>query len=385
MTRLRPRNRRGRPKRQHLLPREQQQLRTGDWPEADRTRWQRALRRDDPFDDLGTLVDYSPASVGKLERAYGLFLAWLDSVGEFDPAIPLEQRLIPERLGRFILNLRQRCRASTIDGHLTCLKMAIRALAPSRDWNWITRHPLAPTAQEIRAARKPIRPVDSIAILNQGRRLMDTAIEHDHTLRTAMEFRNGLLLAFQTIFTLRRGNLTEITIGQHLAQRGQRRFLQFQETVKNKADLDYEIPDWLTGYLTVYLECFRPILLGDRPDSCRLWLCDDGLPLQPGGVSAIFEHHCRSPDGIPVSTHLFRHAKATAFMLRNPANLELAAVALGHNGTSSVNQVYDRSGGIAASRVWNAIKRKRLGRVFDEDDRNADQDRDDLHIDSAES
>lgn len=362
------RPRTGTPRYQHLLPRDRQHLRPCDWPAADRARWERAQRRDDPLDEDGVLADSAPRSIKSYADGYGLFLAWLDSVGELDPDVSLDRRLTPERLRRFILNMRERCRASTIDGRLFCLKIAMRALAPGGDWSWITRHPLAPTAQEIRASRKRIKQVDAVAILAQGRQMMDAAAEGGDGLRAAMDFRNGLMLVFQALFTLRLGNLTEIVIGEHLVRRGTRSFLQFQETVKNKADLDYEIPGWLGAYLATYLERFRPILLGPLPDHGHLWVCDDGQPMKPRGVHAVFDHHCRTPDGEPLSTHPFRHAKATAFMLRDPGNLGLAAAALGHSGVSSVNQVYDRSGGIAASRAWNAIKRKRFGRLFDDDD-----------------
>ena len=366
------RSRTGGPKRQHLLPRDRQHLRPCDWPAADRARWERARRRDDPLDEDGVLADSTLRSIKSYAASYGLFLAWLDSVDELDPDTPLDQRLTPERLGRFILNMRERCRASTIDGCLTHLKMAMRALAPSGDWSWITRHPLAPTAREVRASRKPIKEVDTVAILGQGRRMMEEAGRRGDELRAAMDFRNGLMLVFQALFTLRLGNLTEIVIGEHLVRRGTRSFLQFHETVKNKADLDYEVPNWLAAYLDTYVTRFRPILLGPLPDHGHLWVCDDGQPMKPRGVHAVFDHHCRTPDGEPLSTHPFRHAKATAFMLRDPGNLGLAAAALGHNGVSSVNQVYDRSGGIAASRAWNAIKRKRFGRLFDDDDDDAE-------------
>ena len=365
------RGRSGRTGFQHLVPLRVRQLRPADWPVADRLRWERAQYRDDPLDDDGRLADSQPRTIKTYADAYGSFLAWLASEGELDPSAPLEQRLTPERLGRFIVELRTRCRASTIDARLTFLKIAMQALAPEIDWGWITRHRLAPTTAEVRAARKTVKPVDSIGVVAQGRSMMDKA--RDRTDRKgSVAFRNGLLLVFQAIFTLRLGNLTEITLGEHLVRRGTRWFLQFQESVKNKADLDYEVPGWLADYLAVYLERFRPVLLCGQPDHGRLWVCDDSFPMKPGGVHAVFDHLSRTTDGQRASTHPFRHAKATAFMLRDPGNLGLAAAALGHNGVSSVNQIYDRSGGIAASRAWNAIKRKRFGRLFDDDDDSAE-------------
>jgi integrase len=364
--------RQGGPKFQHLLPRERQQLRPHDWPAADRTRWERAQNRDNPFDFDGVLADSAPRSIRTYAEAYGVFLGWLDSVNELDAETPLEHRLTIERLGRFILSLRERCRASTIDGRLVCLKSAMRALAPASNWDWITRHPLAPTAREIRASRKPIKQIDSVAILKGAIALMDSAAQPHDPTQAALDYRNGLLIAFQSVFTLRLGNLTEIVIGEHLVGRGNRRFLQFQETVKNKADLDYEVPAWLVGHVDIYLANHRPLLLGDRVDHRHLWVCHDGQPLQPCGVNVVFEHRCRALDGSRLTTHPFRHAKATAFMLRDAGNLDLAAASLGHVGVSSVCSVYDRSGGIAASRAWNKVLRTRVGRISDESDSDMD-------------
>ena len=346
------------------------ELPLSEWPPTDRERWLRAQVREDPFDTLGTLADLSPNTIDSFTRGFGRFLQWLANNGELDPEQPLEDRVTPDRVGRYLQVRRSICRASTVDLDLQFLKSACRGMAPSADWTWIRRHPLAPTAAEIRASRKPIKEADPVATTALGRGMMDLAREpgRDTTTRALLNYRNGLMLVIQALFTLRRRNLTEIVIGEHLVRRGTRWFLQFQETVKNKADLDYEIPGWLAAYLDIYLARFRPILLGPLPDHGHLWVCDDGLPMKPRGVHAVFVQHCRTPDGEPLSTHPFRHAKATAFMLRDPGNLGLAAAALGHSGVSSVNQVYDRSGGIAASRAWNAIKRKRFGRLFDDDD-----------------
>lgn len=148
-----------------------------EWPPIDRARWLRAQVKEDPFDSLGTLADLSPNTIDSFTRGYGRFLEWLASTGELDPEEPLEERITPGRVGRYIQVRRSLCRASTVDLDLQFLNSACRAMAPSADWTWIRRHPLSPTAAEIRASRKPIKDADPVATTAQGRRMMDVARE----------------------------------------------------------------------------------------------------------------------------------------------------------------------------------------------------------------
>ncbi|MBB5374483.1 tyrosine-type recombinase/integrase [Acidocella aromatica] len=351
----------------HLLPRHVQSLPVSEWPAGDRERWQRAQTRMSPLDDLCYLLNYAPDSINTFAKTYGSYLAWLDSTGELYPDELPAQRITPDRVGRFILSMRERLRASTIDLTLGNLKYAARGLDFHHDWKWITRHPLAPTASEIRASRRPIAVADTAGWIEYATALLNPAPEKPE-VEAALDFRNGVLVFFQVVFTLRRENLAEIKIGQHLVRRGDRYFLQFQKKeVKNQQGLDYEIPAYLVAYLETYLHRYRPVLLNGQPDHGGLWVAEDGPQLAMTGVSAVFKKIGRQIDPDVTSTHPFRHTKATSFIMRHPKYLDLASAALGHKGHSSVNSTYDRSGGLSASRLWNRLVQRKF-RAYGDDD-----------------
>lgn len=232
-------------------------------------------------------------------------------------------------------------------------------MVPDRDWSWVRRHPLRPTPAEIRAARKPLEPFDGAELVQAALAECDAAEAETPTPRSARRFRDGLLLALATYVGIRRRNLAEITIGEHLVASGSGYRLVFEEAgTKTGAICDLRVPDMLVPYLQAYLDRYRPVLLDGTDDHGRLWVNIGGEPLAYEALYGLFARKAQKLIGRPINPHLTRHSLATTILTSDPRAIATAAAALTHRGTRSVSEVYDRSGRTGAEAEWQRILRR---------------------------
>lgn len=175
-----------------------------------------------------------------------------------------------------------------------------------------------------------------------------------------MRYRDGLLIALGVVTGLRRKNLAEIEIGQHLRLEPEQVRLVF-DTIKNGEVFDTAVPAFLLPYLRRYLAHHRPLLLQGRPDCAALWINLDGRPLAYEALYGIFRRHGIRLLGQRISPHALRHALATTLLREDPNNVKLAASALAHRGVGTVNRFYDCTGGTTAGDRWQRAIRHRRG------------------------
>jgi hypothetical protein len=67
--------------------------------------------------------------------------------------------------------------------------------------------------------------------------------------------------------------------------------------------------------------------------------------------------------GRPITVHSTRHAMATARLTADPTDIAMASAGLAHRGTTSVNRVYDKSGGDTANAIWTGVRQKAARRA----------------------
>jgi hypothetical protein len=113
-------------------------------------------------------------------------------------------RLTKERIGRYIAHMSQRLRACSTRHPLVELSYALAAMAPDRDWAWIRRHPARPSAATVRTSPKPIAPPPHEVLLASAFQLCTEGLSIADPRKAALTYRNGVLLAVATCFTLRR-------------------------------------------------------------------------------------------------------------------------------------------------------------------------------------
>jgi len=335
-------------------------LKVPEWPAADRAAREAALYIGAPLSPAGAAVRWAPATLAKRWGEWGRFLSYLASVGDLVEDETPATRLTEPRLARYIVSLRARVRASTTYSNVSDLSRAVAALAPDRDWSWVRRHPALPRVAEVRASRKPINPPDAAALLACLLSECDRADALPPAPENSIAFRNGVLMSIAVCTGLRRRNLAEMRIGEHVLVGRDHIRLLFTDSVKNGVVVDVLLPSFLLPNLRTYLGRHRPILLQGGDDTGDLWINLQGRPLQYSTLLNVFSQTGKRLFGRSLHVHLVRHAMATGIMERDPRDLEVAAAALTHKSTSSVDEVYDRSGAHTAQKMWMALRRKTL-------------------------
>ena len=330
-----------------------------EWPASHQAAWKRACFQAGPLDPPGRLVHLGPGARDEVRKAWARLVSFLTVTDERVPSEPPEDCLTQERFVAFLPSLRQRVSARTLRGDIQSLYYAINAMAPERDWQWVRSHPSRPREAEVRAGRKPIVPPDPVLLLAGALDFCDAMDRLPRGGRNSIRYRDGVIVALATLFAIRRENLAEIVIGEHLIIDDDAMRLKYEDSVKNGEIIDSLVPELLRPYMARYIDHHREVLLRHHPDVPELWIAWDGRPLCYGGLHFVFHRMGLRLIGRPLNPHIVRHAAATTILDNDPHNTEIASAALAHVGTSSVERVYDRSGPSRANRIWAKARRLR--------------------------
>jgi integrase len=328
------------------------------WPAPDRCAWNQAMRPAGLLTAGGAGSRWSQATRNIRAEQWTRFLQFLARIGELVPEEPPGERLTPERLGRFILGERARISANTVWTCVRQLAAAIAAMAPARDWSWVVRHPAWPSAAQAHAARRIPTLADPTSLVAAVLHRCDQIAALPPSRSRSVAFRDGVLIALTAWAALRKKNLAEMTIGQHLRRElGQMRIV-FDASLKNREIIDSPLPEFLVPYVTAYLDRHRPALLRGAPDPGALWISLRGGPLSYGEILHAFRQTSRRLIGVPMTVHACRTALASSLLRQDPRALGLAGAALAHRSVDTTLRFYAQGGAKAANRHWLRLLRE---------------------------
>ena len=192
-------------------------LKLDEWPEADRVAWMKAIRKDHVLDDPGPASHWSPATLHKNRRGYG---RWLTFLLDHDLVIPSQHpadRVTKEAVRDYLaLLVGQGLASYTVVARIDELRTVIAAMAPDRDWQWlsdlVTR--LRRRVRPVTNKRSRITPSKDLFGLGLG--LMEEAgiTESLKPVLRAVRFRDGLMIALLAARPLRVSNLVSIRLGK---------------------------------------------------------------------------------------------------------------------------------------------------------------------------
>jgi len=316
------------------------------WPEQDRTIWERALTPGTILDDdLGALAHLSPITNRKTAKGYGRFLTYCAFHEPACLAEPVGERITPERAKRYVAHL-QHLENSTrsILCRLQELGDAARILDPEADWTYINR-----LASRIRARHKPARDKSRIVLSDElatlGFELMARAAALDG-FEASVQYRDGLVIAMLAYVPIRRKNLAGLTLGQSLVHRQGQWFIMLEpDETKTHAHFETRLPASLTPHLERYLEVHREGLASrsgrwHKPLGDALWVSTHGSPMTQMAIYDRVCRHTRERFGIGISPHLFRDAAATTLATASPQHVRVAAPLLGHRSFQTTEKYY---------------------------------------------
>jgi integrase len=332
------------------------------WPEADQAAWRCACRRGSLLDDSTPAATWRKATRRGVEKSYGRWLQWLSDNDPLALRLAPADRMTPERVARYLADRQSVNASSTV--HLRILHLsrmvAVMTGAPAPPW---LREVVARLERAIEPARDDrARLVPAATLLELGLRLMARA-EAGEGLpwQNALLYRDGLMIAIQSVAWPRVGNLAMIRVGKHLQRRGDQWWLTFEaDEMKGGRPHELPLPVELTPAIDRCLGTWRPLLLARRarqkkpphPEADRLWLGCYGAPLPAKDLNAIINRVTRRELGRAVNPHLFRKLVPTELAIHDPAHVGIAQRLLGHASYRTTEDAYNLASSLEAARRY---------------------------------
>jgi integrase len=161
--------------------------------------------------------------------------------------------------------------------------------------------------------------------------------------KAAVTAQIAVAIAILTVAPVRIGNLAAIRLGENLIRPGGAQspyWLVFPHyDVKNKVDLSFTLPAWLSVLIDQYIQEFRWRLVRGTNDA---WLF-------PGGADDRKTEHLLSiqikdriakATGLRITPHQFRHAAAAIYLKHRPGDYETVRRLLGHRNIRTTVNFY---------------------------------------------
>jgi integrase/recombinase XerD len=341
-------------------------LKPRDWPAAHRQAWEAALRPGDLLEDAGGAAGWRPRTVIKTATGYGLWLAWNRSRGE-DLSGAADLLVTRERVLAWLEDVAANGSSYTVACRAQELFNAIRVMVPGRDWAWL-RSVSVHARRRARPSRNKLerlRPAQEIEAL--GVSLMQAA--HDPSFRgtrrqRALQMRDGLILCLLIARLLRLKNISQITLDQHLLQRGERAILAFSaDDMKGKRAAQVTVPDRVMPWLELYLAQYRPVLLeGVDADHGRLWVSGTGSPLAGISLHYAVRRRTQKAFGKPIPPHWFRDAGITTLVIHKPHHARDSRQLLDHDSHETSEKHYNHGQATDGARRYHDALRALRGR-----------------------
>ncbi len=338
-----------------------------EWPVADRTAWDAACRGGSILQAGGKGAKWRPASRDAVMGNYGLWLGFLKLNGWLHQADAPAERVDRERVRAFINYLMQDRAPVTVASTMAKLIMALNAMFPTIDWEWMraARANLQQMAVPLRS--KAERVEDSRELARLGLDLMTEAeaMVEINPRQAADRYRDGLIIALLALRPFRRRNFHGIEIGRHLLRSGDMsRFVFPAEETKGGREIEKSFPAILQPALERYLTVHRPRLLAqqsrclaaDRPEAPRrLWISKHGNPLSISNFCGHIGRHTQQRFGWAMDPQSFRICLATTLGKDDPKAVLMGMFLLDHAYFATTNGFYIVSQAEAAHQLYEAL------------------------------
>lgn len=336
-----------------------------DWPAIDRQAWERAIQSGDILDTDGAGARWAPTTRGNAWRAYGRWLAFLEERdGQIADHIEPAARADRVAIRAYATNLRQRHASGTAWSYMAFLGMALRAMAPRDDWDWL--RPVVAALQRrmapVRNKRARMVPINDLLALGAKLMVEAEASSEIESPQTARQFRDGMMISLLAVRPLRRANFCSIEIDRHLIRIGEGYLLAFRaEETKHRRPIEQHVPQALVPALERYLTVWRPSLMrmsglwnpANVPTAPgrRLWVSHCGTALGVEGLVKLLRLRTTAEFGHEVNPHLFRDCAVTSLAEEDPEHVLIAARLLDHSSLKTAERHYIQARGIEASRL----------------------------------
>jgi integrase len=189
--------------------------------------------------------------------------------------------------------------------------------------------------------------------------------EREPRRRDAVRVELAIAVAIERVMPIRADNLTGLRIDQHIHFVGDSAFLSIPvDKTKTSTPIDAEFGPRLTGWLRLYVERYRPLLI----EAPVPWLFpgEYGARRSTGGFSDQISAFLAKHAGVTMTLHQFRHLAAKLYLDRHPDGFDTIRRLLGHKSVTTTERFYHEleKFNLAPCRSQNGLSQiKRRGRL----------------------
>ncbi len=335
--------------RYHIDP-ERKVLKPEQWPDHDRELWQSSLTPSDPFSDQGSRAHLRAISNDKVAKGHGRFLNYIQ---RHHPQLFIGQpaeRLTPIIVKAYVEHLRSLGNSDhTLLDRLQELASMGKVLAPSINLAFIKRIEARIRSRARPARDKKGRVIATDELVALGLDLMATASTQSTPRLQAIQYRDGLVIAFLALRPWRRKNIAAMQLHKNLIRHNESWMivLSADETKTHQHDIR-SWPEELTSQLETYLAIHRPILMSftgrwTAPVDDYLWVSSESSPQTQMSIYQQICKRTRTAFGIAVNPHMFRDAAATTLAMEDPTHVRISARILGHRSFKTTETYYQQA------------------------------------------
>lgn len=325
----------------------------GEWPAADQAAWQSANRDGSLFDDGGGASRWSPVSRRNAEKAYGLYLAFLETNGVLYDGKSPGERFTTSRISDYIKSL-SAWKPVSRAGRLRDLYEAVRVMWPKADHETlrvVVRRLQAEARRYPRVSPSLVSP-SNLYFAGMGRMVRVREVRYEKRGVQALQFADGLMMSMLAAKPIRRRNLHALEIGRHLFLDGDTYLLSFgSHETKTGQPIRAELPTDLTPWIDEWLEHFRPILVGEDSNEA-MWISAHHRKMAASTITARFRTATQDELGVPISPHHVRHALATGVAVSMPDKVTMTPYLLDHRGDGTSRRHYNLATSLSASQRY---------------------------------
>jgi integrase/recombinase XerD len=266
-------------------------------------------------------------------------------------------RATKETVKAFVEEELTRCSEGRVYMHAHDLMVLLRAMAPTKDWNWLHRIVVHLRARGNLGELKPRASATAPQIYQWAlaRMRQVDSMNGITDLRRAILYRDGLMVGLLIARPLRLRTFIAIELDRHLVTRHERLMLCFApKDMKDKKARSYAVPSELVEPMQRYLMVHRPNLLQGKSTQ-RLWITRSGEPLTYAGFESWLPTLTLQVFGEALRPHAFRHIAATTIAIKDPEHVSIIADVLGHASLVVSQKHYNRARGVEANASYQEL------------------------------
>lgn len=331
-------------------------LKSEDWPELHRRRFEAMFAEGDILDGRGPAYHWAAGSRRKRIQSYGHWLAFLSRTQRLHAGADPARLISPEAAAAFIADTTARISRKSTSMQVADLLVIARRIAPDENWSWLEQ-----LNRRLRNSVGPyqIKPRAGVS----ARDLFEWSQQHmarwrgeaSRRVSAAQRFRDGLSVGLLIARPLRARAFVNLSIGRQLQWTPSGFVLRLDASdMKNRRACEYPMPEQLNTPLAFYTSDVRPVLLRDA-QSDRLWISQSGHPMSIDSFTSNLANLTRREFGEALRPHAFRRIAATSIAVEDPEHVAIVAELLGHTTLAMSEKYYNQACGVEAIATYQRL------------------------------